>query len=295
MRFPRLTPEEIIKSRQRITKEITIIDKQDILHIIYDFVYITSSYKATAEKWGYNEKDIKALIKLFKADLNNLTDSWALMDMLPHLDHAVGSTSKQTYDPLKSVVRFNAKSDHNKEFLTLISPEEEPTLTEQEQTYAILYSNTGNNEYALTESGLAVGLTLKKGLLEGNAVNNFRLRGYFLRSKSNVNRYILELRERKITDLNLNKNYIQMHLVQIIEQLQEDGEHKDKLKILKALELLGKTIPGTFSETINITEVRPDEALDKLLEMTKVELAKSTDKPSVSNLVEFTYSPEYTE
>jgi chromatin remodeling complex protein RSC6 len=57
--------------------------------------------------------------------------------------------------------------------------------------------------------------------------------------------------------------------VTFIEQLQEEGNPKERNKLLRALELLGRTVPGTFTETINISEVKPDEALDKLLEMSR--------------------------
>lgn len=156
-------------------------------------------------------------------------------------------------------------------------------LTDHEAMYAYYYSYTSNNTKALIDSGLDAGL--QKPRSKGSTIsydNALKMRGYFLRGKPNVKEYIIDLRKRKLSDMNCDTQYVQSTLVQQIEFMQEESDPRMKTNLLRAVELLGKTIPGTFSETIKIEEVRPDEALDTLLEMAKkAAVTKVTTKDTV--------------
>jgi hypothetical protein len=98
------------------------------------------------------------------------------------------------------------------------------------------------------------------------------MRGYYLRNKDNIAQYIKQLREEKLSDLQIDKGFIQSQLVSEIEYMNEEGDSSKRNVKLKAIELLGKTIPGTFTDTIQIEEVSPDKALDTLLDMAKAEV-----------------------
>jgi len=252
------------------------LSKEDILNIIYDFIYTTFSYEATGDKWSLTAKQIECIIKDFRADFNNHLMSWSLINTFPYLDHAVGANREMTDDHNKRHgVNIEAINDIFKQHL---SDPNDPVLSEREQIYAWVFTQTGSNTEAIKESKLDCGFhrRLNNKVEQSASLENcFKIRGHYLRSKKNIKDYIYSLRERKLTDLSVDKSYIQGQLIQVIEQIQEEGAAKDRTRLLRAIELLGKTIPGTFTETINVNEVRPDEALDRLLEMTKMNIIES--------------------
>ncbi|MHB9148383.1 MAG: hypothetical protein ACYC2U_08505 [Candidatus Amoebophilus sp.] len=269
----RRRPQDMLVNRTRgdgVFTSYQDLTKEDILNIIYDYTYTLFSREKVAEKYNTSHETIRTIIDSFKSDFNNLTESWELIYMIPHLDSAVGLFPSTVQSPERTMDHpLWSKPEHiNQKFLELLSEPEDPTLTEQEQTYAWIFSQTGNNVEALKTSGLDTGLQKKDAPTTNNS-NTAKLRGYYLRSKPNIKNYIYELRERKLTELNIDKSYIQTQLVTLIEQIQEEGDSRERNKLIRAIELLGKTVPGAFTETVNISEVKPDEALDKLLEMSR--------------------------
>jgi len=73
--------------------------------------------------------------------------------------------------------------------------------------------------------------------------------------------------------------------------MQDEGDPKNKGYMLRALELLGKTIPGTFSDTIRVEEVSPDKALDRLIQMAKADIASVKTLPPGAP-VTYTYTED---
>jgi len=307
--IPRRGPEELVKEKDRPDglkrlNRLKDLSRSDFLEMIYDFVYVYRATTPVAEKWGLTPMRCRYLISTFCSDLINLEESFQLAEELPHIVDPQFSLKLNNSDRrIDDIARM--KIVHiNEKFLAKLSKEDE-ALSEAEQTYAWVFVHTGDNNDALEKAGLDVGLIpnmeeypTAQGLRkkrnpehEINLQNGLRLRGYYLRSKKNVKEYIQALRERKLEDINIDKGYIQSQLVTLIEQLKEEGDVKQRNNLLKAIEMLGKTVPGTFSETINVAEVRPDEALDRLLELTKADISKpkaiglSTVKPLESPIL----------
>ena len=252
------------------------LTKEDVLNLLYDFVYLTHSYRETGRKYKLPEENVSRLVLAFKDDINNLTESWELMNHLPHLPAPIGMAKSflqnKDVDNKRTAIHPNTI---NQEFLSLLSEPNDPILSEQEEIYAWVFAHTNNSEIALKEAKLHTGL---RGLVkdekggEGESPSAKvakKMRGYYLRNKPNIQLYIKQLREQKLLDLDVNKEFIQSQLVGLIEEIQSEGDPKNRVRLIKVIELLGKTIPGTFTENINISEVKPDEALDKLLEMAR--------------------------
>lgn len=293
--IPRRIPSELVEERDRQEKlkrltDLKDLSKADFFEMIYDFVYVYRSCSPVAKKWGLEPRRCRHLIHTFCSDLLNLKESYDLAMELPGIVEPSYDLKLNNNDRKISDISRMTIKHINEEFLAKLSKEDE-ALSEAEQIYCWIFIHTGNNREALEKSGLDVGLipnleefatpngprTKRHRKFEVNLRNGLALRGYYLRSKSNIKDYLHSLRERKLEDINVDKGYIQSQLITLIEQMKEEGDTKQRGNLLRAIEMLGKTVPGTFSETINVTDVRPDEALDRLLALTKANIAKKID------------------
>lgn len=240
-------------------------------NVIWEYTQDKTPVPTLASKYKVSDQVIKGIIRNFGSDFNNHTETMALIES-QSVDNSVTSTSFKQSKPT-----FKSPALINKAFLSLLSDPHDPTLTEQEQTYAWIYAFTNNNSKALKDSGLVAGLNMRHsdrpdGKTTSSFQNACKMRGYYLRKKENIQRYIKELRESRLSDLKLDKGYIQQQLVTDIEHMNEEGDIGHIGAKLKAIHLLGQTIPGCFSETIKVETVSPDDALDQLLEMAKADV-----------------------
>jgi hypothetical protein len=92
------------------------------------------------------------------------------------------------------------------------------------------------------------------------------LRSHYLNSKENVATYIKEIREKRFIDSDIGKARVQSELLDQLQYMKASGDPRYKKDILRCIELLGKTV-GAFTERIELTQVDPSSALDKLIEM----------------------------
>ena len=275
-----LSGSNIILRKKHIQSDVTI-PKEDLPKIVWDYTYCLRSAESIAKEYNVPSQTIHKIIRAFQADINNLSESYALIE-------TQGIATPYTkYDPLQKAARRVIHSEAiNAPFLSLLSSEDDAVLSDAEHTYAWIFTHTNNNNKALIESGLDVGILRPKGEYRANSsyVNALKIRGYYLRHKGNIKQFILELREKNLSSLQLDKGFIQSTLVTEIEQMQDEGDPKNKGYMLRALELLGKTIPGAFSDTIRVEEVSPDKALDRLIEMAKADIKKVSSLPKGSKV-----------
>jgi predicted DNA-binding protein YlxM (UPF0122 family) len=256
-------PEVILRKK---VERASSLSEEDTSKLIYDSVYSGLSDKEIAEKYDVTEDVIHSLVQRFRKDLNNITETKLLIKEqgTSHFDRKRSNIKRTVVHP--EII--------NEAFKELLSDDNDPILSDAEHTYCWVYTATGNNEQALKEAKLNAGLFQHTGKGESVAlINSMKLRGYYLRGKPNVRDFIIELRERELKQHKVaNKEYIQSNLVQEITQMKEEGDPRNRQSLLKAIELFGKTIPGCFSDTIRVQDVKPDEALDALLEMAKAEV-----------------------
>lgn len=139
-----------------------------------------------------------------------------------------------------------------------------PELTPQEISFSFLYSATGSLFQALKESGF------KDCLQDGcNTSAYLQILGTFLLSKPNIKDFLQKLENDKTLLSDFSKKEVQGELVNQIYQLKEElainPTKNTRGHMLKAIELLGRTI-GAYQDKIQIEEVNPGDALDKLIE-----------------------------
>lgn len=144
-------------------------------------------------------------------------------------------------------------------------------VDDAKEAYAFYYAMTGSNEHALRESGLDKWLPL--GLAANTKRYTLSVRGKFIRDLPGIQKYINEIRDSRLRDMDLGKPYIQSELVEQIEQLKEVSGDDPKYRghLLKAIELLGRTMEA-FSDTIKIEEADPRTGLEILMARAKAEV-----------------------
>jgi hypothetical protein len=285
--------KKTITLKEKLEDTNSVLSLQDKMAIVFSFVYGKGTYQGLAEKYKVHYDTIRKLIRDFQNDLNNLAETYKLVDCGENKFSVTNHANLRRADPVLI----------NEAFLSLLSHPNAPILTEKEQSYAWIYTFTGDNMKALKQSGLAEGLLLHGKLKESDGTprlepvsfqNAAKIRGFYLRSKDNIKEYIISLRERKLEDLKIDKGYIQSVLVDQIEALKEEVEDKsNRAQLLRSVELLGRTC-NAFTETIRIEEIRPDQALDTLLDLAKKEVSKKRLMPADAKEVPVSGTPSET-
>ena len=81
-----------------------------------------------------------------------------------------------------------------------------------------------------------------------------------------------------------SKEFVQKTLIQTIRELQEDvGDNgSNRNNLLKSIELLGKTIPGSFTETVRTEEVSPKDTLTLLMKKVQDSKERGEDIETVT-------------
>jgi molecular chaperone GrpE (heat shock protein) len=167
---------------------------------------------------------------------------------------------------------------------TKISSELSSQLTPEEMVYAYLYVTTSDNGLALEQSGLI------ECLYEPKVVHK-NLLGIYLRDKTNIKSYIKHIRETRYEASPVTRADIQTELVEQVDKLKEllsynQDSKAHRVNLLKSIELLGKTI-GAFVDKVEVKDVSAADAIDQLIEMSKVDLV---DGPIISQLKQVEYT-----
>lgn len=262
-----------------MTKPKTILRKKKLpsiaddspvkYQIVEDYINSDLTIRQIADKYNTTELAVgNAVSRHYKA-LRNVKETRYLMRM-----------SKA---PLKPTPRSiaSAKMYHslfsddgvNGEFLKRLSEPNEDVLLKWEIEFCYLWVYSVDEIEALEKSGLAIGLLKKEAgrkAERGGYDRSCRMRSLFLRRKPNIARTIKEIQKSNLIAEGIDKEFIQSELVREIQELREDKNLKARQLLSKNLEVLGKTIPGAFSEKIEISQIDPNQALQELIDMAKV-------------------------
>jgi len=256
---PRKAQSALVSKTRKRTLDPAKLDQEKQWQIVKEYTEGTLTVTQLAEKYNTSTDNIGLIATRCWKNLTNMKETRALV--------SINSVSSQ--HSLKVLHNTNLI---NQQFLDLLSTSgTETTLTDAESIYAWVYTHTGENQLALEESGLHVGLLHAKNdpnKSQPNYEKACSLRGMYLRSLPNVASYIKELRERRFVDQDISKARVQSELIDQLSQLKESGDPRNKTHILKTIELLGKTI-GAFIERVEVTEIDPNKALDHLIDMAK--------------------------
>lgn len=176
-------------------------------------------------------------------------------------------------------------SDHiNRNFCNLLSPEDSLALSDPEILYCEILMEYGDEVRAIEESGLDTGLGNKKKEAGPTYREACILRSFYLKKKPNVANYLNQEKKKKLKKIEGGKEYLQEHLITLIEELRNSGDRKNLTSLLKATEQLGRTI-GAFDDKMTVNTFDGDAVLDTILEKAKKinaeELEESTDSPDL--------------
>lgn len=228
----------------------------DILKVVDDYAKGTLSVAEIAKKHSTTEDNVALVTKRFWKSLTNMRESRALI-------------AADTLDARSALAEIEHTELINDKLLDKLSPPSASLLTDEESQYAWIYVHTGDVKEALRGSKLDIGLYKERGKDSRFSYDRaLVLRGMYLNGKPNISQYIKELRETRLQDANVGKSRIQSELIEQLDRLKARTDGKYEAQITRTIELLGKTV-GAFTERIEVQEVTPENALDRLIEMAK--------------------------
>lgn len=145
------------------------------------------------------------------------------------------------------------------------------------EVYAYYYAQTGDNRFALIQSGLDVGVAQNMKKITKDYI--YRIRGQFLRDIPLVRDIIQREQDRRIQEYNVEKPQVQMELVNQIEELKElaADDPKHRTNLLKSIEMLGRTI-GAFTDRVEVEETDAKSGLEILMAKVKGEIYEPAKK-----------------
>lgn len=241
---------ETIKTRN--TKESISLPKK--WQVIEDYLACKLSNNDIAEKYQLHPKTVDEIIGSLYKKLQNIRETKALI-----------ATQKRP-DVFLQIKKDYIDSDRiNQEFLDLLSEPDSLVLTDNELIFSELFVNNGDEISSLEESGLSVGL---KKADRTSYLNSCKLRAFYLRRKSNIATTIRDIQRSKISLMENGKEHLQGELLAVVEKLRNNGDPRSVPSILKAIELLGRSV-GAFEEKITIETVNGDDVLDSILSKAK--------------------------
>lgn len=240
------------------------------------------TYKEISDELGWTEVSIKR-------EIAHHFESLKIMISTENLVLSQAIDLKGTSGSIQSKALFTSQKkldeDINEKFLAKLSGEKDSVLTQEEIFFCYLLVHEGDELKALHDSGLADGLVKRRSSYKRAA----KLRILMLKGKKNLIRYISNLQISYAKEMNLNKESIQSEIVSQLRQLKEQNNPKNAPTIAKLTEQLGRTV-GAFSDKIVIEEVNFDQAMDKMLEMRRVN--GTEDSARVQSSETYVYDPE---
>lgn len=242
---------------KKTVKPSAISDKKR-MNILDDYM-AGASAKELAVTYNMNSESMEKFIGRVIQKLNVVRQTNALVNNQRILTKLPAGT--------KTTVSYNDPELINEEFLSLLGEEGAYELTSSEQAYCLMMARTGNNIKALTSSGLDCGLIASTHIVK-TLHYAMMLRGNYLRLIPRISSAINLLQDESLRDVSINKDYIQIKILQNIVELEEQVSYDPKARTnyLKAIEMLGKT-EGAFQENLTITSSDPAATLDAMLKM----------------------------
>lgn len=269
----------VTKTKKRTRESIDLLSPDQHWAIAQLYAKAELPVSAIAEQFATTEENVNLIVTRCWKTLTNIKETRALLGAIPGKDPS--STGFGSSSSRASLAMLHNSKLINQSFLDLLSHTgEERSLTDAESIYTWIYVHTGENDIAIQEAGLDVGLHREKS--DDTAKFNYdkavAFRGLYLRSRPNIASYIKELRERRFVDQDISKSRIQSELLDQLQQMKDSGDSKNRTAMLKTIELLGKTI-GAFVERVELSEVNPSKALDELIDMAKRGAVKELTSP----------------
>ena len=222
--------------------------------VFEDYLNCKLSLQDMSEKYDVSRDAIESFINRIYKKFQNVRETKMLLQSQKNPKYFM-QLKKEHFDPERV----------NEEFLSMLSEPDSLVLTDNELMYCELFVSDGDEIKAIEGAQLDIGLS--KGTDKGYN-ESIKLRSFYLRRKFNIAEYIKHLQKEKIKVLSTGKEHLQAELLSLIEKLRNNGDPKLVPSILKALELVGRSI-GAFEDKQVIEHIGGDDALDKILNKAK--------------------------
>lgn len=148
----------------------------------------------------------------------------------------------------------------NKPFYELLSRSDQP-LTDSEALYCAYFISTGNSIEALVKAELDAGLD--KGTSEVYN-KNCLLRSEALKRKRNIQEEIRRLQHERLEIADINKDHLVALHMEMIDQLKNEGDPKNRTYIVKLLDQVCK-LTGSYTAVVKTGEISADDVLDGMM------------------------------
>ena len=222
--------------------------------ILEEYLNCKLSLQDIADKYRMSRDTVESFINSLYKKFQNVRETKMLLQ----------SQKNPKYFQCLQKNHFNPERI-NEEFVQLLSEPNDLVLTDQELLFCELFVSDGDELKAIEESGLSIGLSegKQKGYREA-----LKIRAFYLKRKFNIAEYIKHLQKQRIEVLSTGKEHLQSELLAVIEKLRSNGDPKLVPSLLKALELIGRSI-GAFEDKQVIEHVGGDDALDRMISQAK--------------------------
>lgn len=232
---------------------------------------------------GKTNKEIAKYLKrgetAVMAFVNNLFKAMANMKQSRILGRGVdlkADPTNMTKAQQQELARLKSPELLNQPFYDLLSLDNpDVPLTEAEVNFCWAFVSSDNYEEAIKTAGLDAGLyqpssmKLNGQLEQGEKapVEGYKhclmLRATYLKRKSNIQKFIAQLREEAVYETELNKEYLQREIQVQIDKLREIKTVEAAKLVKEYLMMLGKTVGG-FTDKLDIGLIDHARTLDRL-------------------------------
>lgn len=241
-------------------KELVKTPRSEHLGQILELFIRGRTAKQTAYTIGIQQSTVSQTLQSFRKDYFN---ALSLAELMP-----VGTAS--TKDIVDTI---------NQPFYDLLSKPEHP-LTDSEALYCAYFISTGNSVGALVNAELDAGLhSSTKEIYHKNCL----LRSEALKRKRNIQEEIRRLQHEKLDIENITKDHLVALHLEMINQLKDEGDPKNKTHIVKLLDQVNK-LTGSYTAVIRTGEISADDVLDGMMSIMNDELPEELQNEEITSV-----------
>lgn len=186
----------------------------------------------------------------------------------------------------KEMDKLNNPELINEEFFKLLSPPDSELLTDAETKFCWSFAASFDYEQAMFASGLDAGLYTRAELEESrpgagmSPIKGFehclRMRIAYLKTKPNLCKFIKEIQQEVVFQVDIGKDFLQKEIMLQIDRL-KNNPSLDAQKLMRDyLQMLGKTFGG-FVDKLEVGEIDHAKTIEKLIKQSKKSEALSLE------------------
>ncbi len=238
-------------------------DKKKYMEVVSLFAHTNISIPDIAKKVDLHPDRIIRIVEEHQHAVDNM-----LIVRREMLKDSETQLSKVKPENTSLSLLFDETNIKDSVFLSKLSPVD-GEINKIELTFLLHLLYTEDPIAALDACNLNIGLN---ELHKESYYIARRLRSSYIRMKKNVAKRFIKLKAESLENYGLSKEMVQYEFITQVERLKTSSDIRDKQLLTKNLELLGRTIQGTFDNKITIEKVDPSSAVDALLKLAKQDI-----------------------